>query len=237
MRASAILTPARQRQAAGGLMIAAAIAMMILAALALAYVIYVLWPRWPDAPVAVDAPALPIVIGDVLFRVPPGAIRQKVQRRAGNQERIDLIYVWPALTPAATLSKTDEAIPKERLFVNIATAAPTAMVPAERLKTIYPRYTDTTPRNAPEGLTMLSFRDDTPYRGEDVFYETQSPEHFIARCTRGTAVVGGTCLYERFFNGADVTVRFARAWLNDWRNTAANIDRLMERLQPAAANP
>ena len=29
---------------------------------AAAYVAYVLWPRWPDAPIALDAPSLPIVI-------------------------------------------------------------------------------------------------------------------------------------------------------------------------------
>ena len=31
--------------------------------IAVAYVAYVLWPRWPDAPVAFDAPSLPIIVG------------------------------------------------------------------------------------------------------------------------------------------------------------------------------
>src|SRR6187399_2856149 len=83
------------------LVTAVAIGLGILAVLAFAYVIYALWPRWPDAPPDADAPALPIVIGDVLFQIPPAAIRQKVQRRSGIQERIDLAYLWPSLEPSA----------------------------------------------------------------------------------------------------------------------------------------
>jgi len=54
-------------------------------------VIYALWPRWPEAPVAADAPPLPVVIGGARFNVPPQAIRVAVQRRAGTQERLDLV--------------------------------------------------------------------------------------------------------------------------------------------------
>src|ERR1700694_5278448 len=57
-------------------------------------VAYILWPRWPDI-VALDAPALPITVGGMLFTVPPAAIRLPIQRRAGAQERIDLVFLWP----------------------------------------------------------------------------------------------------------------------------------------------
>ena len=237
MRAGAGIAVTRSRQAAGGLLTTAAIAMMAIAAVALIYVIYLLWPRWPDAPVAIDAPVVPIVIGDVLFRIPPGAIRQKMQRRPGTQDHIGLMYAWPALTPAATLPKTggDNSAPTttERLFVDIA-ATTTAMVPEERLRTIYPRYTEPSPAAGPGGLTMLSFRNDTPYRGEDLLYDASAPDHFIVRCTRDSKLVRGTCLYERFFGKADVTVRFAREWLGDWHGVLESIDKLVEQLQPAA---
>ena len=72
----------------GGAMIVAAI-----------YVAYVLWPRWPDAPVALDAPSLPIVVAGVNFNIEPAAIRRAIQRHPGAQDRVDLAYVWPALTP------------------------------------------------------------------------------------------------------------------------------------------
>ena len=63
------------------------------------YVAYVLWPRWPDAPVALDAPSLPIVVAGVAFNIEPAAIRMPVQRRPGTQERVDLAYLWPSLVP------------------------------------------------------------------------------------------------------------------------------------------
>ena len=235
MRAGAGIAAPRPRQAAGGLLTAAAIAMMSIAALALIYVIYLLWPRWPDAPVAIDAPAVPIVIGEVVFRIPPGAIRQKMQRRPGTYERIGLVYEWPSLNPAATLPKTSgentAATTTERLFVDIA-ATTTSMVPEERLKLIYPRYTDATQQSGPAGLTLQAFRDDTPYRGEDLLYDAAAPNRFIVRCSRDVKLVRGTCLYERFFGKADLTARFPRAWLADWRGVLGAIDRLTDQLQP-----
>jgi len=235
MRASATIAPRSRRQTAGGLLAAAALAMTGLAAFALGYVIYILWPRWPEPPIAIDAPVVPVTVGDVLFRIPPGAIRQKVQRRPGAQDRIDLIYVWPALTPAATLPKVDQTIPTDRLFVTIATTT-SAMTPEERLKTIYPRYTDGVLRQGPDGLAMQTFRDNSPYRGEDVMYDPQAPERFMVRCTRDNPPMAGSCIYERFFAATNVTVRFHRDWLSDWRKVQGSIEQLMESLQPASAN-
>ncbi len=59
-----------------------------------------LWPRWPDAPVALDAPSLPIVVAGAVFNIEPAAIRMNVQRRPGTQERVDLAYLWPCLDAA-----------------------------------------------------------------------------------------------------------------------------------------
>jgi len=236
MRASAGTAGRRPHPTAGGLLTTAAIAMVVVAALALAYVIYALWPRWPEAPVDMDAPSIPIVIGEVTFRVPPGAIRQKVQRRSGTQERVNLMYAWPSLQPAAQVPKDNAEsatpIPPERIFIDIAVNA-TTMVPEERLKTIYPRYTQAEPAAGPAGLTMQSFRDDTPYRGEDLLFDPAAPDRFIVRCTRDTKLVRGTCIYERFFGSADMTFRFERAWLSDWRSVMGGIERLIEQLQPS----
>ena len=236
MRASAGIAAQRPRQTAGNLLTTSAVAMTVVAVFALGYVIYLLWPRWPDAPVAIDAPSIPIVVGEVTFRIPPGAIRQKVQRRPGTQDRIGLMYAWPALTPAAGKpkgSEQDTPHATDHIFVDLA-ANTMAMVPEERLKTIYPRYTESQPAVGPAGLTMLSFRSDTPYRGEDLLYDAGVPDRFIVRCSRDVKLVRGTCLYERFFGKADMTVRFPREWLADWRGVLSGIDRLVEQLQPSS---
>jgi hypothetical protein len=222
---------AAEQRRAGGLMVLPLLLLFTLAFVALGYVAYALWPRWPEPPVAADAPALPIVVGGVLFNVPPQAMRVAVQRRAGMQERIDLVYEWPSLTPPHAAAPASINGIEERVFVTI-TAAAGALAPLDRLKSIYPRYTASETVAAPDGLAVFAFRDGTPYQAEDLAFDADAPEKFLARCARsGRALVPATCLAERRIGGADITVRFPRDWLRDWRNVEAGIDRLIGQVQ------
>lgn len=199
-----------------------------------AYVAYVLWPRWPEAPVAHDAPSLPVVIAGTAFNIEPAAIRQAVQRRPGTQDRIDLAYLWPSLIPPDPTQKVTAGAPvdpNERLFVTIQSGELT-LPPMERVQTIYPRYLADAPLAGPPGLTVRAFRDGTAYQDEELVFETQAPEHFLARCSRKGVINSGSCLLERRIGDADVTIRFPRDWLSDWQSVAAGIDRLMARLHP-----
>jgi hypothetical protein len=198
------------------------------------YVAYVLWPRWPDAPVAVDAPSLPVIIGGVAFNIEPAAIRQSVQRRPGTQERVDLAYLWPSLAPPDSALKTTSgapANPNERLFVTIQTGDGTLAL-LERVQTIYPRYLVAEPVAGPAGLTLRGFRDNTPYQGEELVFESSAPEHFLARCARRGVINSGSCLLERRIGNADITLRFPRDWLGNWQSIASGIDTLIARLHP-----
>jgi len=173
-----------------------------------------------------------VVIGGVRFNVPPQAIRAAVQRRAGAQERLDLVYLWPSLDPPDPAAATAGPAERDRVFVTIATAA--SLPPVERLKNIYPRYTAPDPSPAPAGLSVFGFRDGTPYQGEDLAFDPAAPERFLARCARTiNRLTPGTCLYERRVGEADITVRFPRDWLEGWRDVAAGLDRLIEQLRPA----
>jgi hypothetical protein len=68
-----------------------------------------------------------------------------------------------------------------------------------------------------------------------MLYMPNMPERFILRCTRdGAGPTPGMCLHERRVGGADVTVRFPRAWLEDWNDVADGIDRLISKLQSHA---
>ena len=203
-------------------------------AFAALYVAYVLWPRWPDAPVALDAPSLPIVVSGTAFNVEPAAIRMSVQRRPGAHERVDLSYLWPSLMPPDPAVKpgVGAAIdPNERLFVTIASGEATLPL-MERVQTIYPRYLVAEPVAGPPGLTFRGFRDDTPYQGEVLVFESNAPEHFLARCSRKGVINSGVCLMERRLGNADVTLRFPREWLANWQEVASNIDKLIARLHP-----
>lgn len=200
------------------------------------WVTYILWPRWPTADMALDAPTLPITVNGVNFNIPPAAIRNKVQRKAGTQERIDLVFMWPSLMPPDPAVKADpvaSARAVDRVFLTVASYGNTLPV-VERLKTIYPRYLDSSIATAPGGLTARPFRNDTPYQGEDLLYDNSNPERFIVRCTRDDARgTIGMCLYEKRTGQADITARFPREWLSDWTSVADGLDGLIKRLRGA----
>ena len=129
------------------------------------------------------------------------------------------------------MRRQSRSIPTQRLFVTIAGLG-SMLPPAERLRTIYPRYIETQASAGPDGLAIVPFRAGTPYEGEDLVYVGTTPEQFFARCTRQVGTVRGTCLHERQIDTAEVTLRFPRNWLDDWRGVATGADRLMAQLHP-----
>lgn len=238
----------------GGALLLPFAAFVALIAAAASFVTYVLWPSWPGAPVPLDAPALPITVAGVLFDVPPAAIRAAVQRHPGPQERIDLAFLWPSLSPpqpddkiahaanadsedeksaaSDSKSKLETASPSGRLFVTIA-ALESLLPPAERLRNVYSHYVDAQPKAGADGLAILPFRAGTPYEGEDLIYFSDDADRFYALCTRDSGVMPATCIHERALDAADVTLRFPRDWLEkDWRGIAAGFDRLLGQLHP-----
>ena len=222
-------------------LVAAVACLVVLIATGAAFVSYLLWPTWPRTPVALDAPAIPVTIAGVLFNAPPAAIRAAVQRHPGAHERIDLMFLWPSLDPPAPDSETTSPVvvgdngelpaphTDDRLFVTI-TSLGAVLPPAERLRTIYPRYIEAQATAGPNGLAVLPFRADTPYEGEDLVYLADKPEQFFVRCSRPVRTLPGTCIQERVLDAAEMTLRFPRVWLQDWRNVAASFDRLAAQL-------
>ena len=75
---------------------------------------------------------------------------------------------------------------------------------------------------------MRAFRDGSPYSHED-FYAAETP-NLVARCTRD-GVTQGMCLSERRVDGADLTFRFPRGWLAQWRDVVSAMDRLTAQLR------
>lgn len=199
---------------------------------AILLVAYLLWPTW-DAEKPTDPSHLPMLIGETPFNVPTKAIRVKLQKRTGPQERVDLNFMYPSLeAPEArshvTADAVEESAPQiDRIFLSIA-AHRNALAPDERMRTIYPRYLDSNPARVADGLSTRPFRDNTPYANEDLVYAS-SPQ-FIARCTRD-ASTPGMCLSERRVEGADLTFRFPRSWLKQWRDVAGAMDQLVGRMR------
>jgi hypothetical protein len=223
--------PAREysRRPRGGILVLIAATFIGVGTLATASIAYLLQPRWAEPPAPIDVPPLPIVVAGVVFNVPPAVIRIPMQRRAGPQERIDLAYQWPDLTPPDS-----RAVATTRLFVTIESAQP-PLPATERLNAIYPRYAEAPTTSDAGGLTVARFRDGTPYQGEEVIYDASAPDRFLVRCSRSRSdLTLASCLYERAVGAAALTFRFPRAWLADWRSIEDGIDRLIERWRPSS---
>jgi hypothetical protein len=197
------------------------------AAAAIALVAYLLWPTW-GIESSSSPERLPVSVGATLFNVPPTAIRMKIQRHSGPQERIDLSFAYPSLEPpdgakhvsADTVEEAPQPI--DRIFLSIA-AHHDSLAPDMRLRTIYPRYLEQASTPGQDGLTMRAFRDNTPYGNEDLF--VANTPRLMARCTRDAATPG-MCLSERRIDGADLTFRFPRSWLAQWRDVSNAMNRL-----------
>jgi hypothetical protein len=227
----------KRRGAVHHLLALPALLFFVALSLAIAFVAYVLWPRWPGETVAINAPSMPISVAGVVFNIPPAAIRNPIARKPGSQERIDLVYLWPSLDPpdpAIKLAPSASPLAPDRIFMTIA-ASDGTLPPAERLKTIYPRYLEASVSTGPGGLALRPFREGSPYQGEELLYDPQDSARFLVRCTRnGPGATLGICLYERRIASADVTLRFPHDWLNDWRNVASGLERVIASLRASA---
>ena len=195
---------------------------------AVALVAYLLWPTW-GADSATGPERLPVSVGTTLFNVPTSAIRRKIQRHSGPQERVDLSFMFPSLeAPEAPRHVSADMVeegtqqPIDRIFLSISAHHDT-LAPDTRVRTIYPRYLDQASTPIDDGLTMRAFRDGSPYANEDLF-SAGSPA-LAARCTRD-GMTPGMCLSERRVDGADLTFRFPRSWLAQWRDVANAMERL-----------
>lgn len=204
-------------------------------AAAIGAVAYLLWPTW-HVQAAGDPDRTPVTIGDTLFNVPTKAFRVKYQRRSGPQERIDLSFMYPSLAPPERpkhkgADEVAEFQPIDRIFVSIA-AHHDALAPETRLRTIYPRYLAPSQRQTDDGLTMRPFLDGSPYADEDLFVAEQltaEQPRLAARCTRDQKTPG-MCLAEMRIDGADLSFRFPRQWLTQWREVGEAIERLAARM-------
>jgi hypothetical protein len=202
------------------------------AAGAIALVAYLLWPTWESDP-SRGPSRLPVSVGATLFNVPTSAIRMQIQRHSGPQERVDLNFTFPSLeAPEAPRHVSADTIeekvqPIDRIFLSIAAHHDT-LAPDTRVRTIYPRYLEPATTPVDDGLSMRTFREGSPYANEDLFLA--SGPGLNARCTRD-GVTPGMCLSERRVDGADLTFRFPRSWLVQWRDVANAMDRLTAQLQ------
>ena len=169
-----------------------------------------------------------------------------MQRHPGAHERIDLAFLWPSLTPPQADARAEipavktepdgtGALPPANASDRCSSPSPASALCCRRRTgraASIPAYVEAQATAGPDGLAFLPFQTGTPYQGEDLAYPSEQPELFFARCTQASGLVRGTCIHERSLDGAEITLRFPREWLEDWRSLAIGFDRIMAQLHP-----
>jgi hypothetical protein len=81
----------------------------------------------------------------------------------------------------------------------------------------------------PDGLTAYSFRDDSAYRGEDLFVGRIADREIVMRCLRpGRQGISPTCFRDlSLVHGVTLGYRFKLSHLPQWRDIARGAERLI----------
>jgi hypothetical protein len=184
-------------------------------------------------PTANTAPVT-LTVGGVTFTIPSNYIRYKRARTGGVVQQADLFAALPEfrgyndadaqsfLGNAADSPVINILLHDEQLRLS----------EADRLQRIYVGYAvDPNGKPGPYGLTQYAFRNDSGYRGEDLFVGLLKGGLVVLRCDRLTGDdPSPSCLREtRLARHAALSYRFKRSQLARWREIASGVDRLMHR--------
>ena len=110
------------------------------------------------------------------------------------------------------------------------------MSEVQRLQRIYLAYVaDPAGSSAPFGLTQYTFRDDSGYRGDDLFVGQTAKGPVVLLCVRFSAdVPSPSCLRDvRLAHRVALNYRFKRTHLSRWHEIADGVDGLMDSFMQA----
>lgn len=173
-----------------------------------------------------------LTIGRLALRVPENYLIYPSERRDGVRTQVAL---FAALPDFRGYDEQDSAI-----FAGNGANSPIVhilirrdafeLTESVRLNRVYlSEVTDVRGGPGPFRLTRYSFRDDSGYRGEDLFVGRTEQGVVVMRCVRATASVPSpNCLRELpLTNGVELSYRFKRSRLDSWRDIARNVERLV----------
>jgi hypothetical protein len=176
--------------------------------------------------------AVSLSVGGVNFSIPSNYIRYRAARRGGMQSQVAL---YAALPDFRGYSDADSQI-----FSGNAADSPVVYIllheeqlklsEQDRFQRIYLGYLlNSRGLPGPFGLTQYVFRDNSGYRGEDLFVGRFGTRMVVLRCVRmSDSVPSPSCLREtRLAHHAGLSYRFKRAQLSRWREIASGVDTLV----------
>jgi hypothetical protein len=173
-----------------------------------------------------------LAVGGVSFVIPANYIRYRSARRGGPLTQVALFALLPDFRgysdkDAQVFGSNAADSPVVNILLHEEQLKLSELDRLQRIYLIYVR--DPKGRPGPFGLMQYEFRDDSGYKGEDLFVGRFGTRTVVLRCVRSSASVPSPgCLREtRLARHAAITYRFKRSQLSRWREIATGVDTLM----------
>jgi len=171
--------------------------------------------------------------------VPADYILYKSARQGGPRKDVALIAILPdfhGYSDWQSQSFTSNAADSPVIYM-LMREEPLNLTEAERLQRIYFNFVvDPAGKPGPFGLTEYAFRDDSGYRGEDLFVGESAGGPVVLRCVRfSQQVPSPSCLRDiRLKRGVALSYRFKRGHLANWHEIADGIAALIQSFRARA---
>jgi hypothetical protein len=178
------------------------------------------------------ADAISLSLDGVAFKVPANYVLYKSARQGGARRDVALIAFYPDFRGYSDWDSqtfAQDAVDSPVIYI-LVREEPLNITEAERLARIYRSFvSDPAGKPGPFDLTEYSFRDDSGYRGQDLFVGGTAEAPVVMRCDRFSQQVHSPyCLRDiRLKRGVAVSYRFKRALLGNWQQIAAGVDHLV----------
>ena len=171
-------------------------------------------------------------VGERVFLIPANYLVFASARKGGTRREIDIAASLPDFRGYSDAERTlFSASGATSPIVHIKIREDSYNVPeAVRLARVYlNQVVDPRGTAGPSGLTQYEFRDDSGYRGQDLFEGRDDGASVVLLCERpGVDVPSPNCLRDYpLGNGAALAYRFKRARLARWRDIARGVNRLV----------
>jgi hypothetical protein len=173
-----------------------------------------------------------ISVGKLALKVPANYILYRSARSGGARKTLELYATYPdfhGFTDGDAQTFAGNASDSPVIYMLIREDQ-INITEEQKLQRIYLNYVaDPAGKPGPFGLTQYAFRDDSGYRGEDLFVGQDAKGPIVMRCVRFSQnVQSPSCLRDtRMAHGISLTYRFKRANLGHWREIAGGVDALL----------
>ncbi|MBI3678375.1 MAG: hypothetical protein HY243_17330 [Proteobacteria bacterium] len=211
---------------------------VVTAALSALFLLYYLAPAptsfIEERPLPTDASdPVSLSVNGLDLTIPGNYIKFKSVRQGGARREIALFASFPDFHgysgwDSGTFSNNSADSPLIEMLIRQESLH---LGEADRLKRIYLNYVvDPKGEAGPFGLTQFTFRDDSGYRGEDLFVGQMNGKPIVMRCVRFSQnVANPSCLRDvRLTKGAALSYRFKRALLSRWQDIATGVETLAQ---------